>query len=96
MVMVCREQLEELKKKATEITEKESCNKQLLLENANLKKLLSEVHNEMRRLKEVRLTKCVSSTHDPLFNQVISSVNTKSDVGTQVQPCDSNMRATQV
>ena len=67
MVVVCREQLEELKKKATEITEKESCNKQLLLENANLKKLLSEVHNEMRQLKEVRLTKCVSSTHDPLL-----------------------------
>ena len=62
MVMVCREQLEELKKKATDITEKESCNKRLLLENANLKKLLNEVHNEMRQLKEVQLTKYVIST----------------------------------
>ena len=49
--MSCREQLDEFKKEFG--TEMESRNKELLLENAKLKKLLNEVHCEMRRLKEV-------------------------------------------
>lgn len=53
MVVTCRQQLDELKKQSVGITEMESHNEQLLLENANLKKLLNEVQNEMRQLKEV-------------------------------------------
>ena len=53
MVMSSHEQLDELKKKSADISEKENRNKELLLENANLKKLLNEVQNEMRQLKEV-------------------------------------------
>lgn len=58
MVMLCHEQLDDLKKSA-DITERESRNKELLLENASLKKLLNEVQNEMRQLKEVESIICV-------------------------------------
>lgn len=49
----------ELKKKCADVAEKESCNAELLLENANLKKLLDEVQSELRQLKEVWLN-CVT------------------------------------
>ena len=60
MANSCREQLDELKKKSFSVEEMEGCNKKLLLENANLKKLLNEVQSEMRRLKEVQSMYCIN------------------------------------
>lgn len=51
-----REQLDEFKKQSSDIAEMEGRIKELLLENANLKRLLNEVHGEMRQLKEVKST----------------------------------------
>ena len=56
MVVLCHEQLDKLQKKSAGITERESRNKELLLENANLKKSLHEVQIEMRQLKKVQST----------------------------------------
>ena len=52
--MSCQEQLADFKKKCAELAEQEKHNKDLLLENANLKKLLAKVQSEMREVKEVQ------------------------------------------
>lgn len=93
MAISCREQLDELKKKSFSVEEMEGCNKKLLLENANLKKLLNEVQSEMRRLKEVQsmYIKLILIYSAMLIFQIISNGVLKVDASTQVDP---NMQET--
>lgn len=89
MVISCQLQLAELKKQSCDVVGVESRNKQLLLENANLKKLLTDVQNEMRQLKEVWLTivvtLCVTLQSIVVKPQVINNVAPKVDASPNTQ-----------
>ena len=53
MASACQEKLKLLQSQCAEIAELNERNKTLLEENAELKRLLSEVHGEMTKLQEV-------------------------------------------
>ena len=53
MATVCQEKLNCLQSQCAEITELNERNKTLLEENAELKRMLAEVHGEMTKLQKV-------------------------------------------